>query len=69
MVLLLATTAAMSDITFYSQSWDAGNTEQCDANTATCEGTGWTVYDNFTVPSGGTKISDFTYVEVVFSGS
>lgn len=68
-VLLLATTAALADTTFYSQPWDGGNTNRCDANTPTCAGTGWIVYDNFTVPGGVTKVTDFTYVDLVFSGS
>ena len=31
-VLLVASTAALADITFYSQPWDGGNTNRCDAN-------------------------------------
>ncbi len=68
-ILLLASTAALADTTFYNQTWDGGNTNRCDTNTPTCASTGWTVYDNFTVPTGVKNISDFTYTDFIFSGS
>ena len=41
----------------------------CDANTPTCGATGWTVYDNFTIPTGITTITGFTYVSYTWFGS
>jgi hypothetical protein len=68
-VLLIASTAAFADTTFYTQAWDGGTTSRCDQNTPQCGSTGWTVYDNFTIATGITKITDFTYVSLVNLGS
>jgi hypothetical protein len=69
-VLLIASAAAFADITFYNQPWNGGDF-LCDANTPTCTAdpnvTGWTVYDNFIVPNGVTRITDFTYVDNSFA--
>jgi len=74
MVLLVASTVAFADTTFYNQPWDGGNTYKCDANTPTCLSQaplneGWTAYDNFAIPTAITKITDFTYVSLISSGS
>ena len=70
LVLLIASAAAFADITFYNQPWNGGDF-LCDANTPTCTAdpnvTGWTVYDNFVVPNGVTRITDFTYVDNSFA--
>jgi hypothetical protein len=68
-VLLIASEAAFADITFYNQPWNGGES-RCDENTTACgiTATGWTVYDNFIVPNGITKLTDFTYVDHIGSG-
>ena len=68
-VLLIASATAFADITFYDQPWNGGEM-WCDENTAACgiTATGWTVYDNFVVPNGITKITDFTYIDHLGSG-
>ena len=67
-VLLITRAAAFADTTFYNQPWNGGEM-WCDENTIACaiNPTGWTVYDNFIVPNGITKISDFTYVDNIGS--
>ena len=68
-VLLIASAATFADTTFYSQAWNGGEM-WCDENTAACgiSATGWTVYDNFIVPNGVTRITDFSYVDHIGSG-
>jgi hypothetical protein len=68
--VLIASAAAFADITFYNQPWN-GDNFLCDANTPSCTDnvnvTGWTVYDNFGVPNGVTRITDFTFVDQSFA--
>jgi|SRR5215472_4836300 len=72
-VLLIASAASFADITFYSQPWGGGIT-LCDQNNSRClpfQGfpNGITVYDNFIVPNGVTKVTGFTYVDGLGLGS
>lgn len=71
--LLIASEAAFADITVYNQPW-GGRAFICDQNNSRCLPlpefpNGITVYDDFIVPNGVTKLTGFTYVDGVYLGS
>lgn len=67
-MLTFATCGAFADTTFYENMSNGFSTNRCDANTPTCGGSGWIIYDDFTV-AGQTSLTDFTYTDFFFTGS